>query len=184
LIFKLQTSNMKIVILNGNIDPLNNFSGLEKQVSEQLGNEHDVMSCNLSELNIRQCIGCWNCWCKTPGICVHKDEATQVMRSIIHADLVVFASPMMKGFTSSLLKRLQDRMIVLIHPYIEVIEDECHHRKRYAKHPDFALLIQKEADTDEEDMEITTTIYKRLALNFHCQLKHVWIYQPELEEVL
>jgi multimeric flavodoxin WrbA len=172
---------MNVTILNGSNQP-HHLPGLQNQIEEKLGNSHNYAQFNLADFTIKQCIGCWNCWCKTPGVCVHKDDAVPLMRSVINADLVVFASPVMRGFTGSLLKRFQDRMIVLIHPYLELVEKECHHRKRYDRYPDIALFIEKEADTDEEDIDIITTIYKRLALNFHCSLKHVWITEPEPEE--
>jgi multimeric flavodoxin WrbA len=180
---------MKITIINGNKnngEPL--FSRLPHYVAEKLGQgqgqDHEITCFNLAEMNIRQCIGCWNCWCKTPGVCTHKDDAPEIMKSVIQSDLLIFASPLMRGFTSSLLKRLQDRLIVLIHPYIELVQGECHHRKRYEKSPDMALVLQNESDTDEEDMEIITDIYKRLALNFHSKLKHIWIEEPIMEETI
>ena len=47
------------------------------------------------------------------------------------------------------------------------------HRKRYNRYPSFGLLIKKEADTDEEDLEIVEDLYRRFALNFHSDLKFI-----------
>ncbi len=166
---------MKITIINGSMpSTTTDISDYCNNLVDTSAAGYDFIHFELAGKNIVQCKGCWGCWWKTPGQCVIKDDAETILRTVINSDMVIFASPITAGFTSSLLKKLQDRLIVLIHPYIEPIKGECHHRKRYDSYPDFALLLQKEADTDEEDIEINTDIYKRLALNFHCKLRHVW----------
>ncbi len=164
----------KVTIVNGS--PNNHSPALNQLLTDLLIEQHntELSVFNLAEMNIKQCTGCWSCWWKTPGLCVIKDDAELVMRSVVQADLLVFASPIVAGFTSSLLKKMQDRLVALIHPYIEPRMGECHHRKRYDNYPDFALLLDKEYNTDAEDIDIITIIYKRLAINFHCQLKHTW----------
>jgi hypothetical protein len=164
-----------ITILDGSL-PENpkTFYPVYEHLKENPRNAKDIKYYPLSQMEIKQCIGCWNCWWKTPGLCTLVDDAEQVVESVINSDLIIFASPIVAGFTSSVLKRMQDRLIVLIHPYIQLIQGECHHRKRYDKYPDFALLLEKEPDTDDDDIEIITDIYKRIALNFHCTLKHTW----------
>jgi len=173
----------KITILNG--DPRNGGTALISLIasltaSHPAGVELETFA--LADMEIRQCIGCWSCWWKTPGVCVFRDDALPVMKAVLHSDLIVFASPLMAGFTSGMLKRLQDRLIVLIHPYIEPKQGECHHRKRYDKYPDLALLLEKEKDTDDEDIQIVTDIYRRLAINFHSQLKHIWFADHQSRE--
>jgi multimeric flavodoxin WrbA len=92
---------------------------------------------------------------------------------MINADLVVFASPVKMGFVSSLLKKSMDKMIPLVHPYIEIVNGENHHQKRYEKYPELAVLLETDKNTDDEDIEIITNIFKRLALNFKSDLKFV-----------
>jgi len=41
----------------------------------EAGAQVDVV--NLREKKIRNCIGCYTCWTKTPGRCIHKDDMTQ-----------------------------------------------------------------------------------------------------------
>jgi multimeric flavodoxin WrbA len=173
----------KITILNG--DPRREGTPLKSMIASLEGShpsEVELETFALAKMEIRQCIGCWSCWWKTPGECVLKDDTIPAMKAVIHSDLVVFASPLMAGFTSGLLKRLQDRLIVLVHPYIEPMQGECHHRKRYTNYPDLALLLEKEKDTDDEDIQIVTDIYRRLALNFHSQLKHIWFSDNQSTE--
>ncbi len=172
-----------VTILNGNMKTSpNGFDLYVNDVARALEQTTQVNTFHLADMKIHQCIGCWSCWWKTPGLCAIKDDAEPIMKAVIHSDMVVFASPVIAGFTSSLLKKIQDRLIVLIHPYIEPIKGECHHRKRYDKYPDMALLMQKEADTDDEDEKIIADIYKRLAINFHSNLKHTWFTDTQTTE--
>lgn len=37
----------------------------------------EVEVVDLRKKSIKQCIGCFTCWTKTPGVCIHKDDMTQ-----------------------------------------------------------------------------------------------------------
>ena len=134
----------------------------------------EVQQINCTNMHLNYCIGCWDCWWKTPGNCVHKDDMEQIYKAILHTDFLIFATPLVAGFVSSDLKKINDRMVALIHPYLQIIQGECHHKKRYPYYPDFALILQPEETTDQEDIDIITSIYKRFAINFHSHLRFVF----------
>jgi hypothetical protein len=159
---------MEIVILNGDMEPGNSaFTRVLHKLASDLGKHHNIQLFDLAGMNLKPCTGCWSCWVKTPGLCPTKDDAELIFGAVINAGLLIFASPLMAGFTSSLLKRITDRLIVLIHPYLQIINGEHHHRKRYERYPDFGLVVSPEPDTDAEDLLIVKSIYDRLAINFH-----------------
>jgi len=167
---------MIITILNGNMQPEpNGFSIYVSDLTRRLQKDHTVNHFQLREMSISHCTGCWACWWKTPGICAIKDDMDRIFATIMASEFLIFASPIMRGFTSSLLKRMTDRLVTLLHPYIILNNGECHHRKRYERYPDFGLLLEKEHDTDNEDIEIIRDIYDRFALNFHCKQRIVWL---------
>jgi len=95
------------------------------------------------------------------------DGSSDVCREFIDSDFVLFASPIIMGFTSALIKKAHDKLIALVLPYIGIYRDECHHVPRYEKYPRLGLLLEKGRDTDEEDVEIIADIYRRDASNFH-----------------
>jgi len=97
---------------------------------------------------------------------VVKDDTREIRRQYIHSDLALFASPIVMGFTSALLKRAHDKLIPLIHPYFEFVNGEVHHLPRYDKYPLMGLLLEKGKDVDEEDIKIISDIYRRDAINF------------------
>jgi hypothetical protein len=107
---------------------------------------------------------------KTPGECVKQDASATVCRAVIGAELVLLASPIDMGFTTALLKRAVDQMIPIVHPYFLVDGGEFHHRARYAKYPEFGLLLGAGQDTDGEDIEITTAMWKRTARNLKSRI--------------
>ena len=158
----------KIVILNGNPDPnkyrLSDFlSELEERL---IASGLSVITHSLSEKNIKSCLGCWDCWWKTPGICRQKDDAEQVLKDIINADLVVYTSPLIMGMYSALLKNFQDRMIPLIHPYIEIENGESRHRKRYSTYPQSAVILER-SDATPSEIENIKSIFQKIFKNFH-----------------
>lgn len=177
---------MKITILNGDMKQgESDFSNYLEKLSEKFQENHTVQYYRLNEMDIHYCVGCWNCWWKTPGRCTIQDDADQVLSSVINSDFIIFASPIKAGFTSSVLKKIHDRFVGLVHPYILIKNEECHHKKRYDNYPDFGLLLQKEADTDAEDLKIINEIYDRFALNFHCEKIYTKIItETNIEEII
>jgi multimeric flavodoxin WrbA len=159
---------MTITILNGNPSPNNgSFSHKINHLASDLSERNQVNLFNLAKMNLHYCTGCWSCWWKTPGECAIKDDGEQIFRAVINSDFIIFASPLVSGFTSSTLKKITDRLIVLLHPYLQIINGESHHRKRYEKYPEFGVIIDRENDTDDDDVQIVKDIYDRLAINFH-----------------
>lgn len=178
---------MKITCLDGT--PLNHplkSEGYIKGLSAEFSRAGHVTSVfRLAEMNLKYCTGCWNCWWKTPGLCALDDEGALVFKEVIQSDFLIFFSPLIAGFTSAELKKMTDRLIVLIHPFMTIIQGEFHHRKRYEKYPNFGLLLAPEHDSDEEDIQIVNSIYDRLAINFHSRRVFTeWVPEVRPEKIL
>jgi len=94
-----------------------------------------------------------------------------------------FASPIVMGFTSAILKKAHDKLIPLLLPYLEVYEYEAHHVSRYEKYPAMALILEREDDTDNQDVEIISEIYRRDALNFKALFKFTRLTDDSVEEM-
>ncbi len=138
----------------------------------------------LREMGVEQCIGCWTCWVKTPGRCFHNDDVEDILVRIVGSELVVFASPIIIGFISALLKRFTDRMIPLVLPYFRVLEGEVHHVPRYENRPMLGALLLADEDTDEEDCEIVLDIYRRNALNLSTELNLYRVFNRDGRELV
>jgi len=175
---------VNITILNGNPDAGNrDFERYIQNLIEGLaGRRHEVQTHVLREMNIRYCVSCWNCWFKTPGICRFEDSMPVICKSMVAAGLVIFASPVIMGFTSALLKRANERLIPLLHPYVDLIQGETHHRGRYERNPDWGLILQKNSDADDEDITIISDIYRRETLNFKASLRFTFLTDKPVKE--
>ena len=175
---------MRITILNGEPNPATPFHSYLGALTDRLVNlGHEVAKLDLVNLDLKGCSGCFNCWVRTPGECSKLDDSAAVCRAVLNADLVLLAAPIVMGFTTALLKRGADQMIPLIHPYFVVEGGEVHHRARYAHYPQMGLLLGADADTDAEDIEITTAMWRRMARNMKSHLAFVAVADRSAEEV-
>ena len=175
---------MKITILNGEPVAGTEFDLWVTNVAEDARlAAHEVHLLHLRELELKGCSGCFGCWVKTPGECVKRDDSATVCRSAIGSDLLVLASPMVMGFTTTLLKRAADQMIPLIHPYFVIEGGEMHHRPRYDRYPAMALLLGPGPDTDVEDLEISERMWARMARNIKTRLAFTAVAGRRPEEV-
>ena len=176
---------MQITVINGSptakVGEIDNCLGSLSRLLEVRG--HRLTLFNLGEMYLKHCTGCWGCWVKTPGECVFPDDTSDVRRAYINSDFILFASPVIMGFTSALLKRTQDKLIPLLHPYFEIDRDEIHHRPRYESYPPIGLFLEEEEDTDEEDLEIISAIYRRTALNAKSSLSFTKLTSVSMEEI-
>jgi len=89
---------------------------------------------------------------------------------MINSSLLLMIASLKMGFTSEVLKKAQERMIPLLHPYMSVIDGEMHHSKRYDNYPLLAVVVKTEADTDDEDLLMIRKLFERFALNFMTEL--------------
>ena len=48
----------------------------------------------LKDKDIKHCSGCFTCWTKTPGKCIHKDDMEELLHKISQADVIVYATPL------------------------------------------------------------------------------------------
>ncbi|MBD3341461.1 MAG: hypothetical protein GF353_20325 [Candidatus Lokiarchaeota archaeon] len=71
----------------------------------------------------------------------------------------------------------------LVHPYITLVNNECHHEPRYPKYPLLGLLLNRNGDADDGDIEIISDIQSRFALNLKSELKFTMTMDQPVREV-
>jgi len=177
---------MKTLLIDCNPDKADIVSENMIRRTEQIFIDHGdhTQRINIRELNINFCIGCWDCWVKTPGKCTIKDEMQYIHKAVINSEHVIFLSPLKMGFISTEMKKVQERLIPLLLPNIDIVEGEFHHKKRYDKYPKLSLLMLREIDTTDEDIKINQDIFKRFALNFRSEVLFSTTYGYQYEEII
>lgn len=100
----------------------------------------EVETVHLREKKIRNCAGCFTCWTKTPGICIHKDDMTKELFPIwLEADLVVYASPLYHFHLNAAMKAFIERTLPVLEPFFKEKENRTHHPMRH-RHPKMVFL--------------------------------------------
>jgi len=88
--------------------------------------------------SVKPCVGCFQCWVKTPGECVIPDRGRDFCRLLARADKLTVVSRCYYGGLSPDVKAMIDRHIGYMLPYFHVHEGEMHHVPRYSQ--SFALI--------------------------------------------
>ena len=104
----------------------------------EAGAEVEVV--NLREKNIKNCIGCFTCWTKTPGTCIHKDDMTnELFPKWLNADLVVYATPLYHYTINAEMKAFIERTLPVLEPFFEQHDNRTVHPWRQTP-PDAVIL--------------------------------------------
>ncbi|MFO7667620.1 MAG: NAD(P)H-dependent oxidoreductase [Desulfobacterales bacterium] len=79
---------------------------------------------NLREKKIKNCIGCFSCWTKTPGRCIQKDDMTkELFKKWFESDMVVYATPIYFHTMNSAMAEFRERTLPAALPFFEKGED-------------------------------------------------------------
>ncbi len=100
----------------------------------------EVKVVNLRSKKIQNCIGCFTCWTKTPGICIHKDDMTnELYPEWLESDLVIYASPLYHFTVNASMKAFIERTLPHVQPFFEERDGRTIHPPRNP-HPKVVML--------------------------------------------
>lgn len=100
----------------------------------------EVEVVNLRKKRINKCIGCYTCWTKTPGVCIHKDDMAEELFHKWHgADLVIYATPLYNYTMTADMKVFIERTLPGIEPFFKINAGRMYHPFR-GKCPAAAVL--------------------------------------------
>jgi multimeric flavodoxin WrbA/putative sterol carrier protein len=87
-----------------------------------------VETIHLRDKKIRHCIGCFTCWTKTPGVCVHKDDMTnELFPKWLEADIAVYATPLYHSTVNAEMKAFIERTLPILEPFLVIENGRSHH---------------------------------------------------------
>jgi multimeric flavodoxin WrbA len=142
--------------------------------------EAEIIIYNTNDTDIKDCIGCWSCWWKSPGQCALKDDAYQLYKDYINSDEVVILFHTENGFLDGRGKTFIDRLIQHYLPYIKLRNGECGHLKRYDKYPHINFYFEKNKLSDEE-IKVIKSYLARMAYHFHSTCKELLIENDRIQ---
>ena len=121
---------------------------LGKDYTEQITaliKDKEVEIVDTSDMKIVHCMGCNQCWLKTPGICAYKDDYEIILKKLVQADNLWIVSDTRFGFLDYKGKRLMDRIMPMLNMTIGFRDGWMRHELRY--HPlNIGLLYKGDAD--------------------------------------
>jgi len=171
---------MNVTILNGG---LHGDSFMDAVVAG-LSREYQAQGACVTTWRLRDhkaayCLGCFECWTHSPGLCRIDDDMRAVAASIIQSDLQVNVTPVTFGGYSSEIKKVLDRSICLVMPFFERVDGEVHHKQRYERFPRLrAVGVLPGPDPAQE--AIFQQLVARNAINMRSPAHSVeFVYRPE-----
>lgn len=170
---------MNALILDGALPGDVALPALARCIQQALNaRDHEAEIIALRKLKIAYCLGCFDCWTKSPGICKIDDDGRTVTRAMLASDLVVYLTPLTFGGYSSELKKALDRSICLVSPFFTRIDGEVHHKLRYDHYPAILGVGVSLAPSDVQAATFTRLV-ERNALNLHAPAHGAIIVRPD-----
>ncbi len=100
----------------------------------------EVETVFLQKKKINYCIGCFTCWVKTPGVCIHKDDMAELLDKVREADCLVIGTPLYVDGMTAQTKTFLDRIIPLSDPHFELVDGHYRHPRRSGEKPTDVVL--------------------------------------------
>jgi len=96
----------------------------------------EVEVVNLYKKKINYCIGCFTCWTKTPGECIHKDDMSkEIYPKFLACDLCVMATPLYHYTVNAQMKTLIERTLPMAQPFFVKRRGVTSHPLRHTPPP-------------------------------------------------
>jgi multimeric flavodoxin WrbA len=167
------SSVQKVVILDGRRHCDQHLDAVFIQLTTVLQERNsNVKIFRLRDINIKPCIGCFNCWLKTPGTCIHTDDpAAEILQNTLKSHTVILFTPIVFGGYSSDLKKILDRFLPSILPFKGEFHGEIHQQLRYSSFPRI-IGIGVSPSPCKELSECFTTLVGRNTLSLSLRSSH------------
>jgi len=111
---------MKVLAINGS--PRAQNSGTFRLLEALLGGMEEAGATtellHAKKLNMEPCNGCYQCWVRTPGVCVHHDDMTGVIETYNASDFVIFGTPVYHCSMTGIMKTFLDRLLPRYEPWL------------------------------------------------------------------
>lgn len=128
---------------------------------------------------IRNCIGCFGCWTKTPGECVIKDGYSNMGELLSETEELVIVSRCVYGSYSPFVKNVLDRSISYMLPEFEIVDGEMRHQARYDNELHLRVLFYGE-DITEWEKETARNLVQANAVNLHAVVDEIQFDMQDL----
>ena len=158
---------MKVLALNGSprVKASSTYHMMKPflQGMEAAGAETKVI--HIHKLHLEPCIGCYTCWARTPGVCIHNDSMAEALAKFNNADMVIFGTPLYHFTMSGTMKNFVDRLLPRLEPWLiphPNVPGMTGHPERVHK-PDKMFLLSPCGFPEFEHFESLVATFKQIA---------------------
>ena len=120
---------------------------------------------NISKLNISACMACLHCMHKSPGVCVQKDDMSEIYVHLKNSDILVFGTPIYLDGITSQLKTVIDRSVCCMEPFLTKDESGFTRHTFSWRMPGEFFLISTSGFPEPETFKPTVDYFKALSRN-------------------
>lgn len=113
------------------INTLEDYSCNKHILSLLESKDSQIKIIDTNALEIHHCIGCNQCWLKTPGVCAIKDDYEQIVRKLVEVQNIWLVSDTRFGFLDYRGKQIMDRIMPMLNMNIEFRDGWMRHQLRY-----------------------------------------------------
>jgi putative sterol carrier protein/putative NADPH-quinone reductase len=106
---------------------------------------------HLAKKEIKPCIGCYSCWYKTPGTCIHRDDMPELLQKYKACKVVVFATPLYHYGMTAYTKLFLERTLPLVQPYLIESDGVTTHPYRYPEMASQKMVLISVCGFPEKD---------------------------------
>ncbi|MCP4139890.1 MAG: hypothetical protein GY755_06310 [Chloroflexi bacterium] len=160
---------MKVLALNGSprMKASSTYHMLKPLLEGMEAAGAEIELIHIRKLDLEACIGCYTCWVRTPGECIHKDKDSMVsaLESYNTAELVIFGTPLYHYTMSGIMKTFIDRTLPRYEPWLiphTTMPGMSGHPERY-HYPKKMLLVSPCGFPEFENFEVLVHTFEFIA---------------------
>ena len=130
---------------------------------EAAGAETELL--HIRRLNLQACIGCYTCWARTPGVCIHDDSMADALEKFNSADMVIFGTSLYHFTMTGIMKDFIDRLLPRLEPWLiphPNVPGVTGHPERVHK-PDKMFLVSPCGFPEFEHFDSLVATFKQIA---------------------
>lgn len=136
----------------------------------------------LNRMNIERCIGCFTCYAKTPGVCIHADDVPALVERISACDAIVLATPVYVDGMTAMAKTFIERLVTVMDPHFIETDGRIRHPLRVTL-PGKVFLVSVCGYPGLENFDPLLLHMQRFAENFHAEFSGA-LLRPAVFSVL
>lgn len=143
---------------------------MDQMVKKVFAKEEDVTVIS-DDGTIKDCLGCFGCWLKTPGQCILTDDYQTMGALLGKASSLLILSKCTYGTYSPFIRNVLDRSLSYVHPDFTKREGEIHHKLRYSNRVQLTVFFYGNTTLEEE--KTAKEIVHGNAVNFNFIIKYI-----------